>query len=305
MKGKIRIGGVMQICAVFILAVGVATDGRADKGHSFKRSWAPSAPLLRTDGTQVPGGCPIESPGGKFIFTARNPGSGLDIYVNQRGAKNQPFHPGAPLPNPVNDPGLANDFCPTPLTEGELYFVSARTGGCGSSDMQRTVNNPATGFSEPVNLGCAPEGPNTPGLELSPSLVKTHRGTYLYFSTDYYTGNQDIYVSRMRRDGTFGPGKRLPWPVNTEYDDRQPNVSQDGRELVFASDRPSYAGDESGFDIFSAKRYSRYSRWRRVVNLSETVPFDTVAAGETRPSLSWDGRRLVYGSGGVWQSKRR
>ncbi len=290
---------------LFIMTGAMSSAVTADpESHKYKTRWAPSEPLLRTDGTQVPGGCPIESPGGKFIFTARNPGTGLDIYVNQRAGKGEPFAPGAALPEPVNDSGLANDFCPTPRLDGELYFVSNRAGGCGSTDMQVTVNNPVTGYAVPTNLGCAPNGPNTPGLELSPSIVQTRYGTYLFFSTDYYSGNQDIYVSRMNKDGQFGEGKPLPWPINTEYDDRQPNVRQDGREMVFASNRPSAAGDTSGFDIFSAKRGKSLYQWRSVINLSESVPFDTVEQGETRPSISWDGKRLVYGSGGVWISER-
>ncbi len=268
------------------------------------KGWSPASPLLRTDGVQVPGGCPIESPTGRFIFTARNPGTGLDIYVNQRQAPDQPYEPGSALPTPANDEGLANDFCPTPLPDGGLFFVSNRAGTCGGGDMYAAVQNPATGWSEPENLGCDPHGPNTPGAEFSPAVIETAWGTYLFFSTDYYTGNQDIYRSRMRADGSFGPGVRLPYPINTEHDDRQPNVSQDGREIVFASDRRTADSNSPNFDIFYAKKRFVFGRWRRVRNLSATVPFETLDASETRPSLSWDGERLVYGSGGVWISER-
>ena len=294
--------------AAVLLCVGTAfADGFAAKaGYSNygAQRWGAATRQLRTDGAQVPGGCPIESPAGRFLFTARNPGTGLDIYVNQRATPGGPFKPGNPLPMPVNDPDLANDFCPTPRADGELLFVSTRSGGCGSADIHRAVNDPAAGWSVPENLGCEPNGPNTPGTEFSPSILETEWGTFLFFSTDYHTGNQDIYVSRMGSDGTFGPGERLGYPVNTEYDDRQPNVSQDGREIVFASNRPSSADDTSGFDIFVAHRLFLFAPWRRVVNLSETVPFETVEAGETRPSLSFDGKRLFYGSGGVWVSER-
>jgi Tol biopolymer transport system component len=136
-------------------------------------------------------------------------------------------------------------------------------------------------------------------------VIETASGTYLYYSTNYFTGNQDIYRSTMRADGTFGPGERLPYPVNTEYDDRQPNLSQDGREIVFASDRRTAGTPGANFDIFYAKRGRESVDFPRVINLSESVPFDTLDASETRPSLSWDSERLVYGSGGVWQSDRR
>ena len=295
-----RVGGAAALGLVFMLLV---------TGHAFgdyrHGAWSAASPLERTDGSQVPGGCPIESPAGRFIYTARNPGSGLDIYVNERLALDAPFEPGSPLPTPANDEGLANDFCPTPLQDGVLFFVSNRAGTCGGGDMYSAVHNPATGWSEPVNLGCDPYGPNTQGAEFSPAVIETAWGTYLFYSTDYYTGNQDIYRSRMRKDGTFGPGVRLPWPINTEHDDRQPNVSQDGREIVFASNRRTVNGDNPNFDIFHAKKRFLFGRWRHVENLSQSVPFETLDASETRPSLSWDGKRLVYGSGGVWISTRK
>lgn len=285
--------------ALLVMASGTAlADRRPAK-------WSAATPLLRTDGEQVPGGCPIESPTGRFLYTARNPGTGTDIYVNQRASKGQAFKPGNVLPAPLNDANLASDYCPTPLRDGEFYFVSERAGSCGSADILTSVLNPATGWAEPVNLGCDPQGPNTPGTEWSPSVIKTKWGTFLFYSTDYYTGNQDVYRSRMRKDGTFGPGVRLPWPINTQYDDRQPNVSQDGLEIVFVSDRHTANTKNPNFDVFYAKKRFLFQRWRWVDNLSKSVPFKTVNESETRPSMSWDGKRLVYGSGGVWQSARR
>jgi len=291
-----------------VVAVGIAAggllSGSAIAGHP-DGNWGPASPLYRNDGVQVPGGCPIESPTGRFIYTARRPDmTDLDIAVNERLAPGASFAPGNVLPEPLNDPGGADDFCPTPLRDGEFFFVSAREGGCGGADIYRAVLNPATGWSEPENLGCAPDGPNTPGTEFSPAVIDTIFGRFLFFSTEFYTENQDIYGTPIRSDGSFGRTVRLPWPINTEYDDRQPNVSQDGREIVFASNRPTSSGDTTGFDIFYARKQFPLGTWRRVVNLSETVPFDTVDAGETRPSFSWDGERIVYGSGGVWLSER-
>ncbi len=296
--------GLAPIAAVAAGAVLALVSGAALADH--RSGWGEASPLLRVDGAQVPGGCPIESPAGRFIYTARRPGGGdLDIAVNERASIYEPFELGAVLPAPVNDPGMADDFCPTPLPDGGLFFVSRREGSCGgSADMYSAVQNPATGWKEPVNLGCAPDGPNTPGTEFSPSVIETVWGTFLFFSTDFYTGNQDIYWSQMRDDGTFGPGHRLPYPINTQYDDRQPNVSQDGREIVFASNRRTAGTPNENFDIFYAKKFFLFGKWRRVKNLSKTVPFDTLDASETRPSLSWDGERLVYGSGGVWLSER-
>lgn len=290
-------------CAVMASASGYAGGGTIN-------SWGPSAPLERADGSQVPGGCPIESPAGKFLFVAKNPtGSNIDIYVNSRTSLDAPFEGDDILAPVISDPG-ANDFCPTPLRDGLLYFVSTRTleapdAACGGADIYWSVNNPATGYDEPTHLACHPHGPNTPGAEFSPSVIESLWGTFLFYSSDYLTGNQDIYVSTLRADGTFGPGHRLGYPINTEYDDKQPNVSPDGREIVFASNRPGANGVDSAFDIYTAKRRVQFFPWTEVVNLSETVPFDSEPADESRPSFSWDGTRMVYGSGGVWLSERR
>ena len=73
----------------------------------------------------------------------------------------------------------------------------------------------------------------------------------------------------MRADGTFGPGVRLPYPINTEYDDRQPNVTQNGREIVFASNRRTANTETPNFDIMYAKKRWLFGNGRRVRNLSE------------------------------------
>src|SRR5690606_24722249 len=116
-------------------------------------------------------------------------------------------------------------FCPTPVRGRSLLFVSTRGGEdvCGDGDMYVSRQSPAGGWSEPVNLGCAPSGPNTSGGERSPSLVETPYGTFLFYSTNGTTGHQDIHVSRMRQDGTFGPG-RVVEALSTEGEDLMPNV---------------------------------------------------------------------------------
>ena len=154
-----RLTWMIAVAALMCIGTGTAwADGSAHGNDKHKsRAWSESTPVLRTDGAQVPGGCPIESPAGRFLFTARNPGTGLDIYVNRRPAAEGPFEPGNALPMPANDPGLANDFCPTPRPDAELYFVSTRSGGCSGADIHRAVNDPATGWSVPENLGCDPE----------------------------------------------------------------------------------------------------------------------------------------------------
>ncbi|MFK7956825.1 MAG: TolB family protein [Lysobacterales bacterium] len=256
------------------------------------------APMLDGFG----GGCPIESADGLTLFTARTDDSGLlNLWANSRPTVDSPFLPGAALPAPVN---LAEtpDFCPTPLPGGDLLFVSARPGGCGSSvDIYFARLDPISGWEEPVSLRCEPFGPNTPGTEFAPSIVKSWQGVSLFYSSNFGFGDQDLMESRAGPQG-FGEGRALA-VINTPFDDRQPNVSRDGLEIVFASDRLDPGS--SNFDIYYASRTSLNQPFSAPVNLSQTVPFSTADLSETRPSISRDGRRLVYGAAGTLYGSER
>lgn len=277
---------------------------------SYHSSWQPSVPVL-DEANSVLGGCPIESRDGLAIYTAstREAGSDdLDIWANYRPDLDSPFGPAYKLPDPVN--GDANDFCPGPFDDPYLLFISTRDGGCGGGDIYLSRQLPWGAYSEPVNLGCAAtgDGPNGPGAEFSPGIVRTWRGTFLYYSTDI-GGDQDVYVSRMRRDGSFGPGQPVHG-INTADDDRMPTVSVNGLEMVFSSNRASWGGGmpagKPGQDVYYSSRRSVWHPWSDPVNLSVSVPFSTEAMDETRASFSGDIRRINYGAAGeIYVSERR
>ena len=253
-------------------------------------------------------GCPIESPDGLSLYIASTRrGDPNDIWVATRDSEDAEFGTPTILPEPVNSD--AADFCPTPLRGNYLLFVSNRggtdaygTAACGGGDIYLTRRSPATGaWEEPMNLGCAPNGPNGPGTEFGPSLVETEIGTFLYFSSGGALGSntQDIYVSEQLPDGSFGPRESVV-ELNTASDDVMPNVSKDGLEVVFASTRDSVVPGD--FDIYTSTRGSVTEPWSTPVNLGSAV---NTAAPETRPSLSWDGERLYFGRAGeIYVSER-
>jgi hypothetical protein len=241
------------------------------------------------------GGCPIESPNGKELYTAASSAGTLDIWVYKRKNGVVDEDTRAMLPEPISLPD-AEDFCPLPLNAGWLMFVSDRVTdeSCGGSDILVTKQFKGDSGAEMVvkNLGCGEDGPNTSGTELSPSLIHTKAGTFLYYSSDI-SGHQDIYRSRLLPDGSYSPGEPVA-ELNTEGDDRQPNVSKDGLTIVFASSR-----DTGVFDVFMSTRKSIYQEWGEPVNLSVELAFPTAALSETRPSLSRDLKRLYYGADGI------
>ncbi len=230
-------------------------------------------------------GCPIESPDSHWIFFASDrPGGkgGIDIWTAYRQSPNHPWQEPVNLPEPVNS--ALNDFCPTPLTGGRLFFVSNRGSDCGSGgDIYQTRLHPVRGWMEPEHLGCEV---NSAGNEFAPSLVERGGETILFFSSDR-SGNHDIYSSTLERDGSWG----APTPqveLNSAADDARPNIRWDGLEIVFDSVRTGGAPD-----IWTSSRPSLSAPWSAPEQLGSFVNSD---AGESRASLSRDGMRLTFGS---------
>jgi hypothetical protein len=234
-------------------------------------------------------GCPILSPNGLRLYMASNrPGSaGLDIWVASRPSVDAPFGEPQNLGPRINS--SSDDFCPTPVRGGGLFFVSRRTtaSSCGLGDIYFTRYSSKRGWRTPVQLGCAPYGPNSALDEQGPSYVETEAGTQLYFSSSSATVPGDVFVSTKDADGVFGPATPVA-ELNDAANDIQPNVRSDGLEVVFSSNR---AGSQSQ-DIWVATRPSVLAAWSAPVNAGGAI---NTAAGETRPSLSWDGQTLLFG----------
>jgi len=232
-------------------------------------------------------GCPIQSPDGLSLYMASNrPGGigGLDIWVGHRPSTTAPW--GAPenLGEPVNS--AADEFCPTPIRGGGLFFVSRETlpGSCGMGDIYLTRLNPSGEWSEPEHLGCQTDGgPNSALDEMGPSYVEVEGQRVLYFSS-----GPDIYLSERGPDGSFGPALPVA-ELNTTFSDIQPNVRKDGLEIVFASNRRT--GTDQ--DLYVATRESVDDPFSGPVNLGDTV--NTTDKNETRPSFSWDAQTLYFG----------
>lgn len=226
-------------------------------------------------------GCPFAAQRGDFLYFASNrPGGlgGLDIWYAERtedGGWSDPTNFVA-----VNSP--ANELCPMAHRNGRTFlFVSSRAGGCGGDDIYLTRLHETKGWAAPQNLGCAI---NSAGNEASPSLVNGE----LYFSSTRAGALGDIYVSTF--DGvSFGTPATAPG-LNSAQDDFRPNLRRDGLEIFFDSNRPGGIG---GLDIWTSTRASVSDPWLPPTNLGAGV---NSTANDLRPTLSWDGTTLYFGS---------
>ncbi len=238
-------------------------------------------------------GCPIQSPDGLSLYLASNRPDGeglLDIWVARRASTDAPFGDPENLGPTINS--AADDFCPTPVRGGGLFFVSRRPtdGACGLGDVYFSRFHPVKGWETPRHLACAPVGPNSDLDEQGPSYVEVDGRALLYFSRSSAVVPGDIYVSEQLANGSFGPASPVE-ELNTAANDIQPNVSKNGREVVFSSNH-LHPGALGGQDVYVSTRASVDDLWSTPVNLGSAIntPF-----AETRPSLSWDARTLLFG----------
>ncbi|HJT97156.1 MAG TPA: hypothetical protein VJ696_02490 [Rhodanobacteraceae bacterium] len=290
---------------IILLAAGLDAAGAQELGP-----WSDPQPVEAID-TDAAEGCPIEGPDGLSLYFASNRSATgalgkLDIWRALRPTDQAPFGAAENLGAPVNTPEF--DYCPTPLADGDLLYVSSQQttddcfpgdtpppppeGGPSAGDIFATREDPSNVWSAPVNLGCYPDGPNTPGAEFSPSRVQTAEGTFLFFSSNGYPDSQgqDIYMSEMLDDGTVTAGVRVE-ELSTAADDRMPNVRADGLEIVFSSNRTG--GTPFDQDIYFATRADTHSPWSAPQRIDN--PAINTAGSETRASLSADGTRLYFG----------
>ena len=287
-KARVRVTVAFGAAALIASLAGIA--------YAHPGAWGPPQKIDEINGnsselnTPYLDGCPIQSPDGLSLYMASNrpryvgdTRTDLDIWVAHRKNKHAPF--GAPqnVASPVNS--TADDFCPTPIRHGGLFFVSRRVvpGACGGADMFFARFDRRNGWSEPEHFACQSDGgPNGSADEQGPSYLRKHGEAVLYFSS-----GPDIYVSDQLADGSFGPATPVA-ELNTAFGDLRPNIRRNGLEIVFDSNRSDTLG---GQDLYSANRESIDDPWSTPVNLGPVV---NTTNNETRGSF-WRGKTLYFG----------
>lgn len=283
-----------RISPAIIAAAAIIITAPGHRGFAQSAS-AWSAPLnlgptINTTASEV---CPFIAPDNLSLFMASDRAGGtggFDLMFSTRPNVNSPWGMPVNFGTSINTSG--GELCPTLVPGGlSLYFISDKPGGCGGNDIyvsQRPDLQSAWG--QPVNLGCQL---NSPQSEMSPSLYTDAGGvTYLYFSSNRPggPGMTDIYVSTLQPNGQFG-APALVEGLNTAFNDQRPNIRvQDGGEIFFESDRTGTVGSS---DLYVSTRASASAPWRTPVSLGATV---NSASGESRPSISFDGRELYFHS---------
>ena len=225
----------------------------------------------------------------------------VDIYVSHRDTVDDPWEDPINLGPKINSQYYESGSFVT-IDGHWLYFVSDRPGGCGGLDIwvsHRKDKRDDDGWETPINLGCGTI--NSAVQDLGPYLFEDEATgqTFLYFTSYNRPGGKglnDIWVSTMVGEDheAFGP----PSPVvelNTASGDHMAFVRRkDGLEVIFISNRSGGTGDQ---DLWSSTRPDTLSPWSAPVNLGPLVNSSSI---EGRPSLSWDGTTLYFGTNRNW-----
>ena len=193
--------------------------------------------------------------------------------------------------------GEFSDIDPFISPNGQrLYFSSIRpVDGVMRGDIDLwMVERTAGGWSEPVNLGPAVNDPNAD--ELYPSVDA--KGTLYFASGPFFPQpGLDFDIYRAERSGAgFAAREELGAGVNTQPTpsdawlqdawEFNPEISVDGRTLVFTSLRPGGFGLG---DLYVSHLVQ--GEWTAARNLGPVV---NTASDEYHPTVSRNGRELYF-----------
>ncbi len=200
---------------------------------------------------------------------------------------------------PVNS--ARAEWDPNPTQDGKyLYFSStSRPGGHGQTDVWRSEMKNGK-WQEPENLG-----PNINGRQKETIDNVSADGNGLYLSGEFpgTFGQFDIFYAEMTDSG-WSKLHHYPAPINTEHVDEAPNMTSDGKALLFSSDRPGGIGEYVPFntlfhgssngnmDIYVCEKTE--DGWSEPINLGRTI---NTPYAERSPYLHPDGKTLYFSSG--------
>ena len=190
-----------------------------------------------------------------FFVSDRPGGNGLnDIWVSRRVAKDDDFAWEAPvhLGPEVNTEAVESgpEFLQT-VEEGatSLYFVRQPAGGLFQIwAAPVTARGEVIGTASPVSELWHPTGGS-----VGPT-VRADGREIIFFSGAQSggSGNTDLWTATRRSvHEPWEAPRNLGEPVNSAAFDQQPSLSNDGRTLVFVSNRP---GGFGGLDIWMSTR---------------------------------------------------
>jgi len=237
---------------------GSGNDIWVSKRASQDSPWEPPVNLAVINSTRDDGGPTLSSDGHLLFFNSNRPGGNFgaaDLYVSRRVDPKDDFG----WETPVNLGPLVNtaagERAPDYVAVGEdgpatLYFNRGNIALFGADLYAVAV----TRDGEPLGPAELLADLSAPGANDAGQSVRTD-GREVFFWSDRVgtVGDADIWVSTRRsvRD-PWSPPVNIGSVINTEFAEERPNLTHDGRTLLFDSLRPGGVNDSQ--DIWMSTR---------------------------------------------------
>lgn len=170
----------------------------------------------------------LSADGQTLYFTSDRPGAGPGITDGWNVWQVQKQGSGWGVPESVpqlNSNG--SECCPTPLPDGSLLFSADR--GQKKHWLIYRLHNGKASAADSVNEANAWQWPSlVSGKAKGPQLLLLNS-----MLRKESKGMDDIYYSKQRGDGSWGPAQNLGAPVNTAVYEDGAIISPDGKWLIF------------------------------------------------------------------------
>ncbi len=181
-----------------------------------------------------------------------------DFFFALRESTNAPWQPALPL-STLNTPLNEGAHCLSADGNTLVFTACNRPEGMGSCDLYLSFQSNST-WSPPQNIGSPV---NSDAYETQPTLSADGQTLIFTARRPDGIGNNDLWQSEKKPDGTWGRPQNLGPILNTPEDDQAPFLHPDGRTLYFMSKGHPGMG---GFDLFVSRKNAQ-GAWGTPQNL--------------------------------------
>jgi tetratricopeptide (TPR) repeat protein len=184
------------------------------------------------------------------------------------------------------------DYYPfIPNDESFLLYTTRRVGGIKDADGLYTSDIYMSEVKNGVFVKSKTVGTAINTKEDEQCVGLTADGSKMIVYVEHQKVVGDIFLSNVNKKRVFEQAEPLPLPINSTALESAANISNDGTEIIFASDRP---GGFGGSDIYLSRMLPD-SSWSEPQNLGPAI--NTIYE-EDFPQLSEDGKTIYFSSQG-------
>ena len=266
-----------------LLCINGSAPALADDNKDVKYGpWSKPVSLGSEFNTSNRDGCQFVSRDGLTMYLAsdRYSPDDPDIFVSTRATVNDTWSTPVIIGGEVNAVG-SWEICPSLSYDSRtLYFASDRAGGCGGRDIYMSRREDISvnfSWGTPKHLGCVADGGiNTDKTDQGPMYYEDDEdNAYLYFSSNRPAdkrgfGGHDIYKVELDDGEPESDSIRIVKELSTSANDLRPQLSEDGLEVYFDSDRNGPSFQDEIFVATRKKPKGKFSVPKPVVSVNSS-----------------------------------